>query len=194
MFGCRQTDARAIPKVQPGGANQARIAPGVCEFESALERRIDLAWRELAHSHSHRAITQITGFIERRGRLAHDSWRIDIHGIGNQSGRRIGRRGICRQHSDRIGDTQRSTATRPAAGGDAANAVAGMQPDHVLRPGPREMGTHADPAVAARRKMNRNIATVVDQHTPHTHGLDNGQQMIGHRTGDGRHGRDEALR
>ena len=58
------------------------------------------------------------------GRRAPYRRAVDVHRIGDQRRRGIGRGRVARQHRDRIGDAEREGPPVPAGGGDAADAAA----------------------------------------------------------------------
>ena len=120
------------------------------------------------------------------------SWQVD--GIGDQGRGGIGDAGIDGEHGDGIGDAEGKAAAAPATGGDAAHRVGPVdvgvgeqrrilgpvhQPDIIVRP---------------RSKVDGDVAAVVDmgalQFGNRQHGIDD---FLGDRSGDRRHGRDEAM-
>ncbi len=165
------------------------------------ERGADLLLAERADVPGHEPVAEVAVGVDRARRAACVAGVPGVvDGVGHRARGRVGRGGDVGEHGDRIGDAEGEGApalalAAPAAGGDAAHAIARADRGDRVAPRCGQLGN--DPAAEglARPEMDRDVPAIVDQRAvkppPFQHRR---QKVIGHRAGHGGHRRDEACR
>ncbi len=164
---------------------------------SATKGAFNLFRREFADVTSHRQRAEVAVRNEFARRDTQDSrmpWQVD--GIGNHRGGGIGHRGSPSKHGDGVRDAEGETSSLPSAGCDASWSIAGSDAEQArevdtIRWG-GDSGNHANAEMLTVGKMKGDVAPVVDRGAAQLRGAGHdGQNLLGDRSGDSRHRRDE---
>ncbi|MCY1359690.1 hypothetical protein D9M69_462760 [compost metagenome] len=163
---------------------------------------VHLRGRQRRHVDGDEGVAEVAVVLAGTCGLALDEGIGHIDGVGDHGGGGIGLRRGGGQHRHAVGDAQRETAPAPAAGGDTAHGLVGVQLElavggqhaAVAPVEAREVGEQAHARRVAGREVQRDVAAVVDPRALDAGPVVEGDEFLRHAAGHGRHGREEQRR
>src|ERR1022692_5130686 len=114
--------------MQCGGADQPLGEQRPGDRNTRIERSCDLGWRKFTNSLRYEPVAKIVIRSESAGWNADDvGMTRQVHCVGEDGCGGVGHGRMAGKNRDRVGDTEGETAAAPAAGGNAAHWLRGVQ-------------------------------------------------------------------
>ena len=158
----RRDDAHFALQMQRGAIDQAR-GKQRARMRHRLRASVDFAFLDNCRPRASPVARRDRCRAEALRRAANDGGMSgQIDGVGNDGGGGIGLRRRSRQHGHGIGDAERETAPVAAAGRNAARRIIGRQSGRSHHAEPVRPIHQADGKPLTVRKMQRDVAAIVD--------------------------------